>query len=141
MLRGTLVGPIGGLLGLSCRPLGISWAALGAILEDFDQTRCELQFAPPREPQHSSLGALLERSWARLGALVGLSWGSFWLSWSNLEASEGYPKGMGDDAKHIGFLRCLIHFGFLAAPLEVSEASWSRLGAFLGPLAACWEPS
>eukprot|EP00959_Pyramimonas_sp_CCMP1952_P287492 6012601-Pyramimonas_sp.AAC.1 len=33
--------------------------------------------------------------------------------------------------------RCLTDLGFGVASLEVSDASWSRLGTFLGPLVAC----
>eukprot|EP00959_Pyramimonas_sp_CCMP1952_P329491 6898185-Pyramimonas_sp.AAC.1 len=38
------------------------------------------------------------------------------------------------------FLRLLKDVGLWAASWEVSEASWRRLGAFLRPLGASWEP-
>ena len=125
MPRGSLVGPLGELLGASWGPLGAimvpSWGHLGAywgllgaswghLGGHRSRKRGGSITAPPREPHKSPLGPLLGRSWSalgrswgRLGALLGPSWGPLGPSWSHLEASDGHRKRNGENAKIIAF--------------------------------------
>ena len=156
--------PLGALLGASWKPLGAilepswghlgaSWGLLGASWGHLGGDRSKkrvvaIRVAPP-EPLKSPPGPLLGRSWGalgrswgRLGALLGPSWGPLGPSWSHLEASDGHRKRKGEKAKIIAFFpRFLKDFGLLEASLGSYLASWSRLGAFLGPLGASSGPS
>ena len=92
-------------------------------------------------PSRGGLGALL----CALGAVLGLSWASLGALLVHLGAILRPRKAVESERakmhKSLISFRSLKDLGFLGASLEVSEASWSRLGAFLGPLGASWEPS
>ena len=71
------------------------------------------------------LGSDLEPSWGRLGAILGPSWALLGPSWGLL----GLPGG----GSQSGLGRMLERFE-VKVPFECDlEATWSRLGAVLGP--------
>ena len=80
-----------------------------------------------------------------IGAVLGLSWASLEALLGHLEAILRLRKAIGSEKagrqNSVVFFWFLKDFGLLGASLVVSEASGSRLGAFLGPLGASWEPS
>ena len=148
MRRGCFSGPLRGILGAFWKPLGPSWAPLGAILEDIDQNRggASIKAPPPWEPQKSALGALLGRSWnalgcarGRLGALSSLSWDPLGPYWSHLGASVGHRKRTGDDAEIIAlpqvFERCWPLRGLLGGALRPLGATHS-VAAYMAGAAA-----
>eukprot|EP00959_Pyramimonas_sp_CCMP1952_P423103 8862983-Pyramimonas_sp.AAC.1 len=80
-----------------------------------------------------------------LGAVLGLSWGSHGALLGHLGAILRPRKAIErEEARKqasLIFFRCLKEFRFLGASPQISEASWSSLGAFLGPLGAFGEAS
>ena len=73
-------------------------------------------------------------SWASPGALL-CQLGAILRPRKAIESAEAGRQN------NIDFFNCLKGFGILAASLEGSVATWSRLGAVLGPHGASWKPS
>eukprot|EP00959_Pyramimonas_sp_CCMP1952_P132914 2778925-Pyramimonas_sp.AAC.1 len=81
------------------------------------------------------------RSWGRLGALSGFSWGPLMPDWSHLGASVGCQKRNGETISYVDFGWRFNVLGICWASLGSYLVTWSRHGAFLGPIGASWEPS
>ena len=82
---GAVSGRLGGILGR----LGASWARLGRRKNMIFSLVFQC-FCVPRPHWHNLASAsVLKASWARLGSILGASWGHLGPSWSRLEASCG----------------------------------------------------
>ena len=96
---------------------------------------------PRRDPKHRLLGP----SWSALGPVLGPSWAPLGALLGNLGAILRPRKPIGSETarmqKTLVVIWFLKDFALLEASLESHLASWSRLGAVLGPLGASWEPS
>ena len=131
-----LVGLLWGILDLAglleaWRPLGVSWAPPGAILEAIDQKRGWIISGSPRR---SLQMGLLGRSWGPLGALLGAlgallgpSWGPLGALLGHLGAILGPQKPIRSEKarrpKTLIFFRFLKDFGLSGASLGGSLAS------------------
>ena len=97
------LGRLGGVLGAFWGVLGAAWKHLGASWERFGASWARLGkrknmicpwffqcFCVPKPHWHNLASAsVLKASWARLGSILGASWGHLGPSWSRLGASCG----------------------------------------------------
>ena len=132
------------LLGL----FGGSGRSIGAILEAIDQNSVWHFLRSPRRgpksrlwgPTWAALGALLDA----LGPVLGLSWARLGALLGHLGAILRPQEPIGSEKERrpntVSFHWFWNGFGLSGASLGGSAATWSRLGAILGPLVAILGP-